>query len=110
MMATSSPWPSSTWRSTALKHALVVPPTNHLASGSSHSSTFDHGVNQRKPRATSAQKPSGSFMERSCMAAYVAMSGTWTVPMRAAKSAGGGKTRCSFSTDWIEAEGCMEAR
>ena len=45
VIATSSPRPSSTCRSTALKHAFVQPPANHRKYGASPVSTsVSHGV------------------------------------------------------------------
>ena len=44
--ATRSPRPASTWRSTQLTATLSLPPTNHLANGSFHSSTSVQGVSQ----------------------------------------------------------------
>ena len=59
--ATRSPWPFSTWRSTALWQTLSFPPTNHLANGSSHSRTVSQGSNQSTSSAAClAQKASGS--------------------------------------------------
>ena len=58
--ATRSPSPASTWRSTQLTATLSVPPTNHLAKGSFHSSTSVHGVSQVSLVACEAQNARGS--------------------------------------------------
>ena len=45
-MATLSPLPAATWRSRQLWATLSLPPTNHLAYGSSHSQIVSHSVSQ----------------------------------------------------------------
>src|SRR6185437_10081302 len=55
-MATRSPWPASTWRSTQLYATLSLPPTNHLANGASdQSNTSSNGVSQDSRSACLAQ-------------------------------------------------------
>ena len=65
-MATLSPRPAATWRSRQLALTLRVPPTNHLANGSSHSRVVWKSVSQvMRSRACSAQNASGSASARS---------------------------------------------
>src|SRR6478672_11820963 len=60
-MATRSPLPASTWRSTQLYATLSLPPTNHLANGASdQSSTSVNGVSQVSRLACFAQNASRS--------------------------------------------------
>src|ERR1035437_7971269 len=61
-IATLSPRPASTWRSTQLEEALSPPPTTHLAKGASvHSRVLSKSLDHvRNDRACSAQKPSWS--------------------------------------------------
>ena len=97
MIATSSPWPALTWRSTQLWQAFSVPPSNQRASGHCQSSTEVKGVNQSKPRATSPQKPAGSSIERCQSARYSARLATCGRPPTARMNASlGGKTRLSL--------------
>src|ERR1700682_4332834 len=82
-MATRSPFPASTCRSTQLYATLSLPPTNHLANGASdQSSTSVNGVSQDNRLACSAQNASRSFSAASYNSA-VALA-------FAANSAGGG--------------------
>src|ERR1700682_5986251 len=82
-MATRSPFPASTCRSTQLYATLSLPPTNHLANGASdQSSTSVNGVSHDNRSACSAQNASRSFSAASYNSA-VALA-------FAAKSAGGG--------------------
>src|SRR6476659_1333367 len=61
-MATRSPLPASTWRSTQLYATLSLPPTNHLANGASdQSSTSVNGVSQDNRLACFSQNASRSF-------------------------------------------------
>src|SRR6478736_4739522 len=86
--ATLSPLPASTWRSTQLTEALMVPPTNHLAKGGSvQSRTWSHFRPQSSRSAASAQNAS-----RSASARAYASSLTLAA---AAISAGGSKRRSS---------------
>jgi hypothetical protein len=50
------------WRSTQLADALILPPTNHLAQGTSHSRTVLYGSIQSRFLACSAQNASGSLL------------------------------------------------
>src|SRR6476661_8840172 len=60
-MATRSPFPASTWRSTQLYATLSLPPTNHFANGASdQSSTSVNGVSQDSRSACFAQNASRS--------------------------------------------------
>ena len=49
--ATLSPRPASTWRSRQLSDTLSLPPTNHLAKGSSHSRTVSKSLVPREQLA-----------------------------------------------------------
>ena len=60
-IATLSPWPASTCRSTQLYATLSSPPTNHFANGGCQSSTSSHFVDQSSRSACSSQKASRSF-------------------------------------------------
>ena len=63
--ATLSPLPASTWRSTQLTEALMVPPTNHLANGGfDQSRTWSHFWPQSSRSAASAQNASRSESAR----------------------------------------------
>jgi hypothetical protein len=88
--ATRSPFPAATWRSRQFSLTLSRPPTNHLAKGSSHSSTVSHGVVQ--VRRSSAWRAQNASTSRS---ASSQSSGPWT-SADAAKPAGGGKVRSSW--------------
>src|SRR4051812_23356218 len=69
-MATRSPLPASTWRSTQLYATLSVPPTNHFANGASdQSSTSVNGVAHDNRFACSAQNASRSASAASYSAA-----------------------------------------
>src|SRR5687768_15488359 len=60
-IATWSPWPDSTCRSTQLYATLSLPPTNHLANGASDQSrTWVHLVSQCSRSACFAQNASRS--------------------------------------------------
>ena len=50
------------WRSRQFSETLILPPTNHFANGSSHWRTLSHRLRQRSCFASSAQKPSKSFI------------------------------------------------
>src|SRR5829696_2995801 len=66
-MATRSPWPASTCRSTQFTATFREPPTNHLANGApDQSSTSFHGLCHCKRPACFAQKA-----ERSLAASYI---------------------------------------
>ena len=57
--ATLSPRPASTWRSRQLSATFSLPPTNHLANGSSHSQIVCQSSDQSsRSAAWRAQKPS----------------------------------------------------
>ena len=58
-MATRSPWPASTCRSTQLYATLSLPPTNHFANGGFDQSSVsvEVGGPGQQRRACSAQKP-----------------------------------------------------
>src|SRR5919107_448345 len=87
-IATLSPLPASTWRSTQLTEALRVPPTNHLANGGlDQSRTWSHFWPQSSRSAASAQKLSRSESAR-------AYASSLTLAL-AARSAGGSKRRSS---------------
>src|SRR5665647_1252997 len=89
-IATLSPRPASTWRSTQLYEAFSSPPTNHLASGASLQSRVwsKSLVHVRYDRALSAQNPSWSA---------VAASYSSALPLAAAaNSALGGNLRFSW--------------
>src|SRR3954468_4698596 len=88
-IATRSPSPASTWRSTQLYATLSVPSLNHLANGGLDQSSVSVGsLAQVSRRACSAQKPS-----RSALACSYASAVTLAF---AANSAGGAKRRSSF--------------
>src|SRR5215211_6159460 len=53
-------------RSRQVSDTLSCPPTNHLANGRLHSSTWSHGFIQRSRSACSAQNPSRSRSACSC--------------------------------------------
>ena len=56
--ATLSPRPAATWRSRQFSETLSLPPTNHLAKGSSHSQMVCHSSDQSTSSAACrAQKP-----------------------------------------------------
>ena len=63
--ATVSPRPAATWRSRQLYETFRVPPSNHRAKGSSHSSTVSQVRNQSREPACSAQNPVQSASARS---------------------------------------------
>src|SRR5579859_1487385 len=89
-IATLSPRPASTCRSTQLYATLSCPPTNHFAKGGrSQSSTRSHSRAQLSRRACVAQKPS-----RSSAACSYASAVTFAC---ATSSAGGSKRRFSRS-------------
>lgn len=89
-MATRSPFPASTWRSTQLYATLSLPSLNHLANGGFDQSRVSVGsVAQVSRRACSAQKPSLSALACSYASAV-------TLAF-AARSAGGANLRSSFS-------------
>src|SRR5436190_12972448 len=91
------------WRSTQLALTLSCPPTNHLACGSFHSSTFCQGFAQVRLLACKAQKPSGPSFAAWKSRSYSARLLTWAA---AANSAGGAKLRVSLRTlVMCEAEG-----
>src|SRR5215813_799496 len=91
MMATWSPRVAR-WRSMQLCATLVRPPSNHLIDTWGKSKdvffTLVNGLNQSMGFASAAQKPSGSLIERSYMAAYLALS-TWA------------RLRHSPGTSWV---------
>ena len=92
-IATRSPLPASTWRSTQLYATLSSPPTNHFANGASsqssvRSKSFAHVM---RVRACSAQNPSWSSAAASYMAA---------VPLACAANAGSGAK--SISCAWLD--------
>src|SRR3954454_18344094 len=78
---------------------LILPPTNHLANGSFHSSTVSHLRNQSRSSACFAQNAIGS----AAASAYIRLYSS-KLPMCAfaAKLAGGGNNRCSLRIDSIE--------
>src|ERR1700736_602378 len=87
-MATRSPFPASTWRSTQLYATLSLPPTNHFANGASdQSSTSVNGVPHDSLSACFAQNASRSF-SASTYSSAVALAFS-------ANSAGGGYD------DWV---------
>ncbi len=89
-MATRSPRPASTWRSTQLYATLSLPSANHLAKGGLDQSSVSVGSTaQLRRRACSAQKP-----RRSSDACAYAAAVTFAA---AASSAGGAKRRSSLS-------------
>src|ERR1700682_2009846 len=60
-MATRSPFPASTWRSTQLYATLSLPPTNHFANGAcDQSSTSVNGVSHDSRSACLAQNANQS--------------------------------------------------
>ncbi len=66
-IATRSPLPASTCRSTQLYATLRLPPTNHFATGASDQSrTSVHGVAQSRRRAWASQKASRSRSASAC--------------------------------------------
>src|ERR1035437_2832429 len=78
---------------------LVVPPTNHLASGSFHSMTFLKGLNQWNSEATWVQYASGCSMDSRYIFLY------WAKDLMCAflaNSAGGGNLRPSCAS-WSRA-------
>src|SRR3954453_21113391 len=89
-MATRSPRPASTCRSTQLYATLRVPSLNHLANGGFDQSSVSEGsLAQVSRRACSAQKPSLSALACSYASAVTL---AW-----AARSAGGANLRSSLS-------------
>src|SRR5690606_5278750 len=89
-MATRSPLPASTWRSTQWEATLSSPSWNHLANGGFDQSSVSVGsLAQVSRRACSAQKPSLSALALSYASAV-------TLAL-AARSAGGAKRRSSFN-------------
>src|SRR3954469_8391554 len=89
-MATRSPLPASTCRSTQLYATLSSPSLNHLANGGFYQSRVSVGsLAQLSRRACSAQKPS-----RSALACSYASAVTLAF---AARSAGGANLRSSLS-------------
>src|SRR6478672_11247983 len=89
-MATRSPFPASTWRSTQLYATFSFPSANHFANGGLDQSSVSVGsVAQVSRRACSAQKPSLSALACSYASAV-------TLAF-AARSAGGANLRSSFS-------------
>src|SRR5690349_13901116 len=89
-MATRSPFPASTCRSTQLYATFSFPSANHLANGGFDQSSVSVGsLAQVSRRACSAQKPSLSAL--ACSYAF-AVTLAW-----AASSAGGANLRSSFS-------------
>src|SRR5215216_3920749 len=89
-MATRSPCPASTWRSTQLYATLSLPSLNHLANGGFDQSSVSVGsLAQARRRACPAQKPSLSALACSYASAV-------TLAL-AARSAGGANLRSSFS-------------
>src|SRR5258707_13779556 len=95
MIAALLPRPAAMCRSRQLKLTLSLPPTNHLANGSFHSSTLVHFLAQASAPACSAQKRSGSSLARFQSASYSARFLRWAL---AANSGGGAKLRVSFKT------------
>src|SRR5690242_7231572 len=89
-MATRSPRPASTCRSTQLYATLSVPSLNHLANGGFDQSSVSEGsLAQVSRRACSAQKPSLSALACSYASAVTLAC--------AARSAGGANLRSSLS-------------
>src|SRR4051812_9301522 len=82
-------------RSVQLALTFSLPPTNHLANGSFHSSTLSNGFIHVSDLACSAQKPSGSFSAHAASRSRSAAEGMCAA---FANSAGGGKRRVSFRT------------
>ena len=87
-IATCSPCPASTCRSTQLTATLSLPPTNHFANGASHSRTLSHFWAQVSRSACSAQKASRSSSPREYQSSVALAC--------AANSALGGKLRVSL--------------
>ena len=92
-IATRSPLPASTWRSTQLWATLSSPPTNHLANGAPSQSRVRSKsvVHEMRLRACSAQKASWSSAARSYRSA---------VPLACAANAGSGAK--SISCTWLD--------
>src|SRR5260370_41029360 len=87
MIAALLPRPAAMCRSRQLKLTLSLPPTNHLANGSVHSSTLAHFLAQASGPACSAQKRSGASLARLHSASYCARLLGWPF----ASNLGGGE-------------------
>jgi hypothetical protein len=86
-------------RSRQLWLTFSSPPTNHLAKGSCHSSTFVQGLNHTNSSlARCPQNPSGSFIDCSYNSRCCAKDLIWAC---CANSLFGGKMRSSWRTDSV---------
>ena len=102
-----SPRPAATCRSRQLYEAFVLPPTNHLANGSFHSSALVNGSNQcRSVFASFAQNAGGSAAASSHNFWY---SSSDLIRARAENSRDGGNSRLSCITEssWPDGDWAM---
>src|SRR5262245_55844940 len=83
------------WASRQLYETFVCPPTNHLAKGSFHSSTFVNGANQCSSLLASSPQ---NFCGSAFAAAYSSSYFFAVISVRLTNSAGGGNLRSSCIT------------
>src|SRR6516165_4695261 len=102
MIAALLPRPAARCRSRQFALTFSLPPVNHLANGSFHSSTLFHFLTQASDSACSAQNRSGSSLARFQSASYSARLFTCAL---AENSGVGAKLRVSFRTLVISAAG-----